>query len=87
LWLPRHRWLFSITDVHEFAAAIPALPDLLAEVGAGATVIGGVIGFILGGRSTSRRALEDVALGTAIGGFFGCLVSFFVYLVATAVRG
>jgi phosphotransferase system glucose/maltose/N-acetylglucosamine-specific IIC component len=78
--------LFSITDVHEFAAAIPALTDLLAEVGAGATVIGGIIGFILGGDSTSRRALENIALGTAIGGFFGCLVSFLIYLLATAIR-
>jgi hypothetical protein len=54
--------LFSITDVHELAAVIPALPDLLAVVGAGATVIGGIVGFILGGRPTSRRALEDIAL-------------------------
>ncbi|HEV3318782.1 MAG TPA: hypothetical protein VG053_03490 [Solirubrobacteraceae bacterium] len=62
--------------------AVTPLPDLLAEVGAGATVVGGVIGLVLSGAPRSRRSLEDIALGSAIGGFLGCLISFAAYLLA-----
>jgi zinc transporter ZupT len=62
--------------------AVSSLPDLLAEVGAGVTIVGGIIGLALGGASRSRRSLEDLALGAAIGGFLGCLISFLVYLFA-----
>jgi hypothetical protein len=65
-------------------AVIPVtpLPALLAEVGEGQNVIGGVIGLVLSGAPRSRRSLEDIALGAAIGGFLGCLISFVAYLLA-----
>jgi zinc transporter ZupT len=66
---------------------VTPLPDLIAEVSAGATIIGGVIGVILGGAPRSRRSLEDIALGAAIGGFLGCLISFVVYLLARMTTG
>lgn len=64
-----------------------AFPDLLAEAGAGATVVGGIIGLVLGGTPKSRQSLEDLALGAAIGGFLGCLISVVVYLLATWTGG
>jgi zinc transporter ZupT len=67
--------------------AVTPLPDLIAEVSAGATVIGGVIGVVLSGAPRSRRSLEDIALGAAIGGFLGCLISFVVYLFARMTTG
>jgi hypothetical protein len=67
--------------------AIVAFPDLLAEAGAGATVVGGVIGLILSGTPKSRQSLEDLALGAAIGGFLGCLIAVVVYLLARLTSG
>jgi hypothetical protein len=67
--------------------AVSSLPDLLAEVGAGVTVIGGITGLVVGGASRSRRSLEDIALGAAVGGFLGCLASFLVYLLAKVAGG
>jgi len=63
--------------------AVSPLPDLLAEVGAGVTILGGLTGLIAGGASRSRQSLEDLALGAAIGGFLGCLISFLIYFFAT----
>lgn len=68
---------------HVVLAAV-AFPDLLAEAGAGATVVGGILGFILGGTSRSRQSLEDLALGAAIDGFAGCLITVIVYLFSKA---
>ncbi|HWY90015.1 MAG TPA: hypothetical protein VNY31_05025 [Solirubrobacteraceae bacterium] len=68
--------------MHKAVIAVTPLPDLLAEVSAGATVIGGIIGLVLSGAPRSRRSLEDIAPGAAIGGFLGCLISFVVYLFA-----
>ncbi len=51
--------------------ALTLLPELLTEVGAGASIIGGVIGLVLGGAPRSRRSFEDIALGATIGGFLG----------------
>jgi hypothetical protein len=68
-------------------AAVSSLPDLVTEVGAGVTIIGGVIGLVLSGTPKSRRSLEDIALGAAIGGFLGCLISFLVYLFAQVITG
>jgi hypothetical protein len=56
------------------------LPDLLAVIGAGATVVGGIVGLLSGGASLSRQSLENLALGTTVGGFSGCLVTFLIYL-------
>jgi hypothetical protein len=67
--------------------AVSSLPNLLAEVGAGVTIVGGLTGFLAGGASRSRQSLEDLALGAAIGGFLGCLISFLIYFFATVVRG
>jgi phosphate/sulfate permease len=64
--------------------AVAPLTDLIAEVSAGATIIGGVIGVVLSRAPRSRRSLEDIALGAAIGGFLGCLISVVVYLLAQA---
>jgi len=61
-------------------AILPPLPDLLAVIGAGATVLGGIIGLLSGGASLSRQSLENLALGTTVGGFSGCLVTFLIYL-------
>jgi hypothetical protein len=76
--------LDSIEDV--LNAAI-ALPDLIAEVGAAATVAGGIIGLIMGGASRSRQSLEDIALGAAVGGCLGCLAAFLIYLLAEITGG
>lgn len=43
--------------------------------------MGGIIGLALGSMPISRRSLEDLALGTTAGGFFGCLTAFLVYLL------
>lgn len=70
-------------SVLEAAVNVPPLPDLLAVIGAAVTIVGGVIGLLAEGASTSRRSLENLALGTAIGGFVGCLIAFLVYLFVT----
>jgi zinc transporter ZupT len=61
-------------------ANLSPLPDLLAVIGAGATVVGGIVGLLSGGASISRQSLENLALGTTVGGFAGCLVTFLIYL-------
>jgi hypothetical protein len=61
-------------------ANLSSLPDLLAVIGAGATVVGGIIGVLSGGASISRKSLENLALGTTVGGFLGCLATFLIYL-------
>ena len=61
-------------------ANLSPLPDLLAVIGAGATVVGGIVGLLSGGASISRQSLENLALGTTVGGFLGCLVTFLIYL-------
>jgi hypothetical protein len=68
-------------------AAVSSLPDLLADIGAGVTIIGGIIGLVWGGASKTRQLLEDIALGAAIGGFLGCLISFLVYVFAKIAGG
>jgi hypothetical protein len=68
----------SIEDVPN--AVIP-FPDLLAYAGAGVTVVGGIIGVIWGGPEKSRRSLEDLALGAAVGGFLGCFIAIIAYLL------
>lgn len=80
-------WSGRIVDMAHVVSAALALPDLLAEVGAGTTIAGGIIGLVLGGASRSRQSLEDLALGAAVGGFMGCLVSWFIYLLAKVVGG
>jgi hypothetical protein len=57
--------LSSIKGVLNAVFAVSALPDLLAEVGAGAgaTVAGEIVGLVIGGTSKSRQSLEDLALG------------------------
>jgi hypothetical protein len=77
--------LGNIGDVTHILLAVATFPDLLAEVGAGATVAGGIVGLVISGTSKSRQSLEDLALGAAIGGFFGSLISVVVYLVAKVV--
>jgi hypothetical protein len=77
--------LFSIEGVLNPVFAVSSLPDLVTEVGAGATIIGGVIGLVLSGAPRSRRSLEDIALGATIGGLLGCLISFVVYLFAQVI--
>jgi hypothetical protein len=67
--------------VLKIAVAAPPLAELLAVFGAGASVIGGVIGVILDGLPVSRSSLENLALGTTIGGFAGCVTTFLVYLL------
>jgi zinc transporter ZupT len=63
-----------------------AFPDLLAYAGAGVTVVGGIIGVILGEATQSRRSLEDLALGAAVGGFLGCFIAIIVYLLTSLIR-
>jgi hypothetical protein len=71
--------------VLDVVVTVPPLSELLAIYGAGASVIGGVIGLVVGGLSVSRRSLENLALGTTIGGFFGCLTTFLVFLLIEAM--
>jgi hypothetical protein len=61
-------------------AAIDAstLPDALTVVGSAGTVIGATIGAIVGATS-SRRALECLALGAAAGSVGGYLAVFVIY--------
>jgi hypothetical protein len=67
--------------------AVAPLPDLLTELGAGVTIVGGVIGLVACGAPKSRRSFEDIALGAAVGGFLGCLIAFLVYLLAKVAGG
>jgi hypothetical protein len=72
---------FSIGGVLEASVAnLSTLPDLLAVIGAGASVVGGIVGLLSGGASIPRQSLENLALGTTVGGFLGCLATFLIYL-------
>ncbi len=43
------------------------------------------MGIILGEAAKSRRSLEDLALGAAIGGFSGCLIAILVDLFTNLI--
>lgn len=61
------------------AVASYQLAEILAVLGAGGSVIGGLIGSLIGA-STWRRALENLALGATAGGVAGCLIAFGTYV-------
>ena len=60
---------------------VAQLAELLTVLGAGGTLVGGVVGWLIDA-PTSRRAFENLALGATAGGVGGCLVAFFAYLGA-----
>jgi zinc transporter ZupT len=69
----------------EAVARAPAITDLLAMLGSGGTVVGGVIGWLV--RTPNwRQAFENLALGATAGGVCGCLVAF-LYYIGTKVAG
>jgi hypothetical protein len=68
------------------AFQISSFPDLLAEASAAATVVGGIVGFLVGEAAKSRRSLEDLALGAAIGAFAGCAISIAAYRFADLIK-
>jgi hypothetical protein len=57
---------------------VPPLPDLLDLFGPGGTALGLTIGSFARA-CTWRQVFENVALGAAVGGAFGCLAVFVVY--------
>lgn len=59
--------------------SVRLLIEALAVLGAGGSVIGGLIGSVINAR-TWRQGLENLALGTTVGGFAGCLIAFGVYI-------
>ena len=62
-------------------AAIDAstLPDVLAILGSAGSVVGGGVGLVAN-HATLRQALENLALGAAVGGVCGCFVAFLAYV-------
>jgi hypothetical protein len=77
--------------VVESVIAVPSFPDLLAVLGAAATVIGAAVGVVAGRgkargrRRTRRRLFEDLALGATIGGAGGCLLAFAIYTLTNVI--
>lgn len=64
----------------------PSLAELIAVIGGGGSVLGGLVGLSL--RSdTSRRIAENVALGFGIGAGCGTAVGFAVYAGILIGRG
>ena len=70
----------------EALVRIPTITDLLAVLGSGGTVIGGVLGWLVRA-PTWRRAFENLALGATAGGVCGCLVAFLAYVGAKVAGG
>jgi zinc transporter ZupT len=70
----------------EALARAPTITDLLAVLGSGGTVLGGVIGWSVRAPSW-RRAFENLALGATAGGVCGCLVAFLTYVGAKVAGG
>lgn len=67
-------------------AHTPAITNLLAVLGPGGSVVGGVIGWMI--RPVDwRQAFENLALGATAGGVCGCLVAFMVYVGAKVAGG
>ena len=64
------------------SADIPAstLPDLLTILGSAGSVVGGCVALMLSSR-LQREALENLALGAAVGAFCGCFAVFAAYLM------
>jgi hypothetical protein len=67
-----------MTCVPATVVSFQLLAEALAVLGAGGSVIGGLIGSMLNAR-TWRQALENLALGATVGGVAGCLIAFSVY--------
>ncbi len=64
-----------------FAAIdVSTLPDVLAVLGSAGSVVGGGVGLAVN-HATSREALENLALGAAVGGVCGCSAAFLAYIV------
>jgi hypothetical protein len=67
-------------------ARAPAITDLVAVLGSGATVVGGMIGWLV--RSSNwQQAFENLALGATAGGVCGCLAAFLYYFGVKAAGG
>jgi hypothetical protein len=71
--------LGSIKDVLETVTSVPPLPDLLAAFSAWMSIGGAAVGAVAGKSSTWRRLCENIALGAAVGGVFGCVLVFLAY--------
>lgn len=67
-------------------ARAPTITDLLAVLGSGGTVLGGVIGWLLKAPSW-RQAFDNLALGATAGGVCGCLIAFLSYFGAKLAGG
>lgn len=63
-----------------------SLPELIAIIGGGGLVLGGLAGF-LPRPASNRDFLTNVALGSTIGLFVGTFVSFATYAGILIVRG
>jgi hypothetical protein len=59
---------------------VSTLPDVLAVLGSAGSVVGGGVGLVIG-HTGSRQALENLALGAAVGGVCGCFAAFLAYIV------
>lgn len=59
---------------------ISILPNVLAILGSAGSVVGGGVGLVMD-HATSRQALENLALGAAVGGVCGCFATFLAYIV------
>jgi hypothetical protein len=55
------------------------LPDALAILGSAGSVVGGGVSLVVS-HATLRQALENLALGAAVGGVCGCFTAFLAYL-------
>jgi hypothetical protein len=60
-----------------------SLPDALTVIGSAGSVVGAV-GALLVSSYVQRQALEDLALGAAIGAVSACCATFFAYLLLRA---
>jgi hypothetical protein len=66
------------------AIGVSTLPDTLALLGSAGSVVGGGVGLAVE-HSTLRQALENIALGAAVGGGCGCFATFLAYIATQMI--